>query len=164
MAASEDVLSPPYPGEGTTALVLWSMLGELGDWVRRSRDAVNQSAGREIVALPAPFPAKSTPGGQSVLDQFRTLMFLRRLRESWDNLVRTYEHEWDSPDCLRTRALLLTMACDRLEHWVRPYEHREAQATRRNAREAYTRVFDRLSEVLFALWEPPDGTPIDDLS
>lgn len=152
----EDISSPPYPGEGTTTAGLHRMLVELAVWVRGDRAAVNAAVGRTVVPDLPPGVTLVQLQNQPVFQLFRIVSSLRRLRERWDVLVRTHEDGWDSEPCLRSRALHMAFAVELLAGCGKSFERREAEAQRRDEREAFARTMERLTDTLFSAWEPED--------
>jgi len=124
--ADEELRSPPYPNEGTTALGLLALLDGLRDWVLHYRDRHNAEAKRDQIPFPERLPRSSKAyESQPVHAQMTHLLFLRRLREQWDRLVRAYETRWDDPGCVRQRVVLLTAAAVVLNTAFEPFETKE---------------------------------------
>ncbi len=152
---SEDLQSPPYPGAGTTIVMLYSMLIQLRDWVVDYRPALNHFAGSALIPEPGPIPPRPVFNNLPVMAHFRSLMFLRKLREQWDHIVRTYEDEWGSPECVRRRVALAAMAAHHLSSAFRPFELREAR--KQDDLEEMYKVFEQIASTLTNLWEPTYG-------
>lgn len=150
---SEEIKSPPYPGPGATWRGLYHALYELHDWVVLHRDAVNAAVGRDVVppvaeAVPLPVAYMSL----AVSIQYAHLLYLRRVREEWDHLVRQYESAWDCPACIRARASLTQLAATLVNGAFVPYEQREASG--RDTHERMVRSFESVLSHLTQLQDP----------
>lgn len=157
--ASDNIESPPYPGHGSNPDVLYNHLKALRKWVEAYRGEHNKAVGKAVVPALREFPDKKAYVSQPVTVMMGHYLFLRRLRESWDHLVRTYEFEadWASRMCLRQRVLLLQAAAVTLNNAFTPQEHREA-AEQRNLNQIH-QMFERLSENLAEYMEPKRNDP-----
>lgn len=125
--ASEEIKSPPYPGDGVTVAGLYAAVRGLRAWAAEARDAHNAAAGRELIPPVGDVPARAAYAAQPVPALFGHLLFVRRLREAWDHLVRTYERTWDAAECVRRRVVLLQAAAVFVGQCSVPFEHREAR-------------------------------------
>lgn len=150
--AAEDIESPPYPGEGTNTDVLYNLLRALKKWVTTYRARHNKAICQDLIPTVRDFPDKKAYLAQPVLTQMHHLTFLRRVREEWDHLVRTYEHDWDNPTCVRARVMMLQAAAVLLNSAFVPFEVREMEAQREPQR--LQRVFERLTDALKQHLEP----------
>jgi hypothetical protein len=154
----DDVESPPYPSEISTADVLFNLLKEVRRWTMAQREALNRELGQELIPKVAPFPKDKTAYlSQPVLTQFRHFLFLRRLREGWDHVLRMFEGEWSAPQCIRHRAVLIQHAAVTLNDAFVSPEVREMRA--QEAQEELQRAFDRLIKGVFNLMEPEGRDP-----
>lgn len=161
--ASENVLSPPYPGEGTTASHLWGHVHALCSWVNKSRGEVNDHCKRALVGEVVFHQTQKVFAGQSVVAQFRALALMRRVRESWDHLIRQFEGDWDSPECLVQRAMLLSAASHCIEDLHKSFELREAEARKQGYRETINKTFEHLYGRMVEFMEPEHGQGFPDV-
>lgn len=138
----QEIMSPPWPGEGSTTDLLYARLLELRDWISRYRDELNESAGQDIIPVLRKPPAKAVYAMQPVLLQFQHFSYMRQIRAAWDALVRDWEEEWDSNGCLRQRSLVIRNAAEIFNDAFTPFEVREAQSVRQQER--MQRRFERL--------------------
>lgn len=153
--STEDIYSPPYPGEGTSPSILHSMLDELRLWVLNYRASLGSRVGGTAIPCPKQIVPRDGFIVLPVLTQFRSLIFLRKLREAWDDIVRNYEGEWNSPSCIRRQALLVSMAARYLNRALEPFELREARS-RDDLQDMY-KHFDHIASALKTVWEPDHG-------
>lgn len=128
--SEEELVSPPFPGEGTTTELQYERLKELKEWVGHYRDELNQHAGNDVVPKVKAFLKREVYATQPVLTQFQHFMTMRHIRESWDELVRDYEDAWNSKAAIRRRMLLVNMAATMLNEAFIPFEVREAHQER----------------------------------
>ncbi len=133
---------PPYPGGATGTQRLYEYLGELRLWVQDQRQILTAEAQRLIPGL-THLPREAYMQ-QPVMDQFRHFVFLRRVREMYDHLVRQHAgEEWTGDYCLRKRIALLQTVIEQLNECCRPFETREASFAR--DMERLQKVFQGLS-------------------
>lgn len=154
---SEEVRSPPYPGEGSTTDLLYANLQGLRSWVLHYRTALNEEVGEQTIPAVKKLPDKKAYVFQPVMTQYQHLMLLRRIREEWDHLVRSYEDAWDCPPCVRRRAMLVQSAAVLLNGAFVPYEVREAH--QQKDLERMQRSFERLTELLRKVMDHDDNEP-----
>lgn len=154
---AEDIESPPYPEAGTTATGLYASLRQLRKWADSYRAAHNKLAGQDLVPALRRLPDAQAYAAQPVMTQLGHLLTLRRVRERWDHLVRTYEDDWDDKDCVRQRILLLTAAAALVNAAFDPHEVREAR--RRTDLEECQRALDGVAAVLKTLLDPVPDDP-----
>jgi len=149
---SDELVSPPYPGEACTTENLYKYLGDLRDWVLNYRDGLNAIVGAE--AIPAVHPLGKKPAylSQPVTQLFSHLMFIRKLREEWDHIVRLYEDDWDDKHCIRARVVLVQTAAIQLNEAFVPQEVREARAQKHTER--MQRAFESLGNLFSKMTEP----------
>jgi len=157
MPVDDDILSPPYPSDGISADGLYQILKELKKWVNKYRDAHNKEIGQELIPLVKDLPDKKAYIGQPIMTQWGHLLLLRRIRESWDDLIRNYESDWDDKLCIRHRVLMLQSAAILLNNAFMPYEHREARQQREL--EEMQNMFTRIQQVLFKQLESVKNDP-----
>lgn len=157
--ASEDIESPPYPSEAANPDVLYNHLKSLKGWVEKYRGSHNKSVGKALIPNVKDLPDRKAYTGQPVSVMMGHFLFLRRLRESWDHLLRTYEYEndWDTKACLRQRVMMLQSASVLLNNAFTPQEHREAMAKRDTER--MQGMFEKLTETLHEYMEPTQHDP-----
>jgi hypothetical protein len=139
-----DLLSPPYPGDGVNAEVLFLKLRELRDWILYYRDTLNEAVGQEVIPAPIDIPDRRAYLGQPVMTLSYHFVFLRRLREQWDLLVRTYEEVWDCKPCLAQQAMLCQQAAVMLNDAFTPFEHREVR--QQELKEKMGRAFEAFQQ------------------
>ncbi len=158
---SEEILSPPYPSIGSTAHMLYGYLKELRKWVYHYRDALNQSAGQELIPAVLRIPRPEAYINQPVPTQWSHWLTMRRTREEWDHLVRCYEDCWDSAACARQQAMIVQHAAVTLNHAFTPQEVRELHQQREQ--EELARAFERLTEHFRRVMEPESREKARDL-
>jgi hypothetical protein len=155
--AVEDLQSPPYPNEGTTADGLLTHLRALRAWVGGYRESHNKLAGQDLIPAPKKPPQKEAYAALPVLTQMSHLLFMRKVREQWDHLVRTYEADWDDQLCVRQRVMLLASSAVLLNSGFAPYEQREFR--RRAELEECQRTLDSVAQALRDIMEPQAHEP-----
>lgn len=154
----DEIDSPPYPSEISTADVLFNLLKDVRRWTMAQRDGLNRELGQDLIPKVAPFPKdKVAYLSQPVTVQFRHFLFLRHLREGWDHVLRSFEGDWDSPQCVRHRALLVQHAAIVLNDAFVSPEIREMRA--QEDQDELQRAFDRLMKGVFKLMEPEGRDP-----
>lgn len=147
-----EINSPPYPGEGTNPDLMFKYLGELAEWVAEHRDDLNEAVGRDIIPVLRPFPSKSVYLAQPIATMWYHFIVMRRIREEWDHLVRTYEDSWDCSSCGRQRLVLVQTAAVLIDGAFVPFEQREAMREREV--EQITRMWDNLKQTLLGVMDP----------
>lgn len=147
-----EILSPPYPGEGTNPDLMFKHLADLAKWVGEHREELNNAIGRDIIPVIPPFPTRSVYQAQPISIMWYQFIVMRRVREEWDHLVRTYEDAWDCSACGRQRLVLVQTAAAMLSSAFIPYEHREAMKEREV--EQIARMCDNLRTTLLSVLDP----------
>lgn len=155
--AVEDLQSPPYPNEGTTADGLLTHLRALREWVLCYRTTHNKLVGQDLIAAPKEPPKPKAYASLPVYTQMSHLLFLRKVRERWDHLVRAYEDDWDDQMCVRQRVMLLASCAVLLNSGFAPFEQREFR--RRTELEDCQRTIDSVAAVLRDIMEPQTHDP-----
>lgn len=122
-----DIESPPYPSETVNADVLYETLRTLRSWVIQYRDEHNKAVGQDVIPTVKELPDRRAYTSQPIISQWSHLLVVRHVRESWDHLVRSYEDDWDDPDCARQRVMLLQATAILLNNAFIPQEYREAR-------------------------------------
>ena len=150
----EDVESPPYPGDGSNADVLFNAFKALRKWVMHYRDDMNMMTCQEIVPNVIELPDKKAYTSQPVCTQFNHLLFMRRIREEWDHLVRIYEEDWNCKACNRAKVMLVQTAAMLINGAFTPFEVREAR--NQQDLEHMQRSFERLAAFLRKVMNPED--------
>lgn len=124
MADAQDIESPPYPTIITPPDGVYVMLDQLRDWVIGQRQYHNS------LSLPREPPAKQIYSRLGVAIMFQHAAFMRHVRETWDDLIRTYEDAWDCAACMEKRKQLSEAVVSFLADAFLDNETREAkQAT-----------------------------------
>lgn len=149
--AAEDIESPPYPNEGTTADGLLASLKKLKDWVNTYRVPHNEAVTQELIPVVKDIPQKKTYLSLPVYVMVSHLLFLRKVRERWDYLVRTYENDWDDEMCLRQRVMLLASSAVLLNNGFVPHEQREFR--KRTELDECQRTVDCVATILKTMME-----------
>ena len=147
---TQDVESPPYPGEHTIPGVLFEHLRSLRGWV--DQEVAKLGSVRDVIPKYASLPAKDGFERQPILYLWQTFIHMRKIRESWDHLLRTYEADWDDAVCIRGRALILQQAVILMNSAGRSPETREIEAQRQAER--LHAVYVHLSQQLVAPLQP----------
>lgn len=158
-----EIISPPYPGEGTNPDLMFKYLADLAAWVSEYREDLNEAVGRDIIPAVPPFPAKSVYLAQPISIMWYHFIVMRRVREEWDHLVRTYEDAWDCGACGRQRLVLVQTAAVLLGNAFISFEQREAMQEREV--EQIERMWANLRQTLLRPMDPkyhdtqhnPDG-------
>ena len=153
----EGITSPPYPGNATASSSLYRHLAALRLWLVEQqailRLHVPQKYADQLVE-PDNMAAETVWDHVGVVDKYTTLMYCRRIRESWDHVVREHEDTWDSKLSLKKRFSVVLM-CQHILHeaFVDP-ELREArqQTTIDRAQHEMKLINDHLKKVLI----PPE--------
>ncbi len=148
----EDIESPPYPSEWANPDGLYNTMRQLRKWVGTYRPSHNAIIGQDLIPAVKELPDKKAYAAQPVPTMYMHLRFVRRFRESWDHLVRTYEDDWDDKLCVRQRIVLLQSAALLLNNAFTPYEYREAK--RQSELENLQQQFSRLQDALTKEMEP----------
>lgn len=141
---NEELTSPPYPGEAATADGLYTDFGELQKWVALYRDGLNDLVGQEVIPAAQSLPDRRAYTTQPIVVQYQHLLFIRRLREEWDHLVRSFESEWNNSVCVRARISLVQAAALAVNTAFVPHELREAR--HQQFLERVNRVFESIIE------------------
>lgn len=149
---TEDLHSPPYPGDGTNPALLFKYLGELSEWVNLYRQTLNEGAGVEIIPALRTMPAWTIYQAQPVPVMWSHFIVMRRIREEWDHLVRQYEDAWDCTACARQRIVLVQTAALMFNDAFVSYEQREAVHEREI--EQIDRMWNNLRETLLKAMDP----------
>lgn len=150
---AEEILSPPYPSMGVTADGLYNTIRDLRKWAMKYRDELNDAAEREIIQTIKKIPPIEAYRAQPVADQFQHLLMIRRIREEWDHLVRTFEDAWDCEQCLKSRMLLVQASAAQINEAFTPFEIREAR--QQTALTRLQKNFEHLVVNLQKMMEPP---------
>jgi hypothetical protein len=82
---------------------------------------------------------------------------MRKVRERWDHLVRTYEDDWDDQLCVRQRVMLLASSAVLLNNGFSPFEQKEFR--RRTELEDCQRTIDAVAVALRTIMEPQTHEP-----
>ena len=126
----ESLTSPPYPSTATGGRSLYRQLIELRAWVEEHQNVLRSylrpKFADQLVA-PDNLPSESVWEGISVVDKYTTLMYLRRLREGWDMVLREHEDTWTSKLALKKRFNLIVLAQHLLHDSFVDPETREAK-------------------------------------
>ena len=152
----EDIESPPYPTEGTTAQGLYNHFKQLRKWILHYRNDINLAVGQEIIPALTDIPNKNAYLTQPVFTFYQHLMLLRHLREQWDHLIRSYEYEedWTCTACIQARTMLIQCAAVLLNGAFTPFEVREARAQQHL--EHMQRSFERLTAFFKKVMDPEE--------
>ena len=137
MCDEVDVQSPPFPQSTTNVPKLLECLSELRGWVVYYQDWANLTfheigGDAEIQIVPIGNQLPTIPTMQhftlcGVADMFNTYMLMRRIRESWDKMIRTWENDWENKNAIVWRLRTIRMAVQLLNQAFILPEHREAK-------------------------------------
>lgn len=147
------IVSPPYPNEQTTAERLYDQLGELRAWVierQNELEAVLKPKYASRLVPPGPLDSLAYWNATSVIDKYTVLIYMRRIRESWDNIIREHEDAWNSRLSLKKQFNIVLLAQHVLaDAFVNP-ELREArnQQAQDEAAKRMKLIDDHLRRVL----------------
>jgi hypothetical protein len=148
---SESIKSPPYPDKESSQASLLSCLQELRRWVNKYREPCNVAIGSVVVPLPTGRLTTAAYSHVPVRAQFSHLLLLRKIREQWDALVRAHEADWDSPESIRARTVILASAASLVNGAIVPVERREAAGV--DALDELGRAFQGIRETIDSLLE-----------
>lgn len=151
--ALEDVESPPYPTEGTTAQGLFNCMKALRKWVLYYRDAINEAVGQEMIPSLVEIPNKAAYLTQPVFTHYQHMMLIRHVREEWDHLIRSYENDWTCKPCVQSRTMLIQCAAVLFNGAFTPFEVREAKSQQQHA-EQMQRAFEGLMALFSKIMDP----------
>lgn len=153
MSKSEDVNSPPYPGEGSTPDVMFNHLKLLRAWALSHRPGLNKAVGRVVIPDIKAVPTdKKAYTSQPVMQMWMHLVFMRQTREEWDHLIRTYEDDWDDKQCICQRVVLVSSVAVMLNNAFTPFEVWEMK--RKNETDRLAKMFDALMDNLSKSLDP----------
>lgn len=149
-----EIISPPFPADTTTVPRLLQHLEDLREWVGDMRLWANETAaaiGSEIAVVPEDSELPCVPDAHgyrlvSVMDITRAYLGLRKLRESWDEMVRIYEEHWDIKPAVMWRLGCVQLAVGILQQAFVSPEVREARAEslQRKAKRAAQQMLKRM--------------------
>lgn len=156
----DDVLSPPYPALSATMTNQYRILYALREWaivqINQMKEEVPPSKAAEL-EYPQPLPSEASWEIISIVDHYTSLMFTRRIRETWDAILREHEQDWDSKLCLKKRYYLLQSTLHVLkESFVDPEERKERYVNSLKETEERMRIF---AQNLNNLIVPPELRP-----
>lgn len=128
----EDLISPPYPGEGVSARILFEHLASLREWVESYRDELGQPYVEAHTQSPIPELRPMPENSVAYLNSAITTLWahfigMRRIREAWDSLIRTYEDSWGSRVCVAQQMILVQQAALLFNEAFIPFEYLEAR-------------------------------------
>lgn len=127
----ESERQPPYPGSGTTTKLLLDHMIALHIWTTNQIKILNDVWAKPPLPKLRRCPVEADYVRQPVMDQFRHFVFLRRVQEMYDHIVRTNPGStWNDESCLRQRVALVQTAIEQLNDCCRPFETREATHAR----------------------------------
>lgn len=134
MPSEEQVVSPPHPGPGTSITRLYDYLVELRDWVSAVCGKLHASLGKNVFPALGVRSRLSSYVSLPVTCHYRHYLAIRYLRREWDTLLRDYDTDWNNPDCIRRRIVLVHQCIYLLNESYTTYEHWEAQAQHADAK------------------------------
>lgn len=149
---------PPYPGGLTTTKQLYAYLCELHAWANHQIAIL--VLGAEVKPPPLPKLRRldsTTYYDQPVMEQFRHFVFMRRLRESYDQIDRDHTGEqWNCEFAMRKRFALLQTAVEQLNDCCRLPEPGEASFGRdmEKLHGVFKHLTTYIDEAITPLWEP----------
>ncbi len=153
--AEQEIISPPWPGDGTNAELLYQRLLELRDWVNQYRDGLNEQVGQDLIPATRKPPKAAVYTMQPVEMQHRHYQIMRLIRSQWDQLVRDYEDEWDSRWRVQRHIMLVQAAVQMFNDAFTSFEVQEARA--HEEQDKMQRSFERLREVMTKIVEDPES-------
>ncbi len=149
-----EIISPPFPADTTTVPRLLQHLEDLREWIGYMRLWANEMAaavgiGADVVPEDAQLPHVPDADGYrlvSIVDIMRSYLGLRKLRESWDEMVRIYEEHWEIKPAVMWRLGCVRLAVDILQQAFVSPEVREARAEslQRKAKKAAQQMLKRM--------------------
>jgi len=149
--------SPPYPTEGTTPEGLYAALERLTSWVNTHRDRHNNAVGSPLIPEVQQLPERRAYTSLPVCVLFSHLLFMRKVRERWDHLVRSYEDDWAIGYCVRQRVILLASSAVLINKGFATHEQREFR--NRTDLEDCQKTVDGVITALRELMEPEKHEP-----
>lgn len=153
--AEQEIISPPWPGEGTTTELLYQRLLELRDWINHYRDGLNEQVGQDLIPATRKPPKVAVYSMQPVPTQYYHLMVMQRLRQQWDHLVRSYEDEWDSRWRVQRHIMLVQAAVQMFNDAFTSFEVQEARAHEEH--DKMQRSFEQLRAVMTRMVDDPEA-------
>lgn len=160
--ADDGIESPPYPTDHTSALMLYRYLALLRRWLlgEQSRlralptDVFPDDYRKRIAGALPPLSSEGSWDLTSVMDKYITLMYMRRIRETWDHILREHEDQtWDRPLAVSKRCSVVLMS----RYLVREaFVDSEQRALRGNALEDTREHMRALDNYLRDVLLPPE--------
>lgn len=153
--SEQEIISPPWPGDGTNAELLYKRLLELKDWVNHYRDSLNEQVGQDLIPATRKPPKVAVYLIQPVEVQHKHYQVMRLIRAHWDQLIRDFEGEWDSRWRVQRHIMLLQTAVQMFNDAFTSFEVQEARA--HEEQDKMQRSFEKLREVMSKIVEDPEG-------
>ena len=131
---NDGTTSPPYPSEQTNSRALYNHLEAVRQWVIDQQDTLRgliPEKYAERLVPPDDLECLEFWDNISVIDKHTVLVWLRRIREGWDQILRQHEDSWDSKLALSKRYSIVINTMHVLqESFVSPElrEHQNKQA------------------------------------
>lgn len=108
-----DITEPPYPSLTCRWPEVYKSLKGLRGWVNYHRTGINTVAGTELIREPPDLLPLNAFGDLPAVTFYQDILVVRRIRESWDQIVRDFGSSnalWSSPNCLARRRELVLLA------------------------------------------------------
>lgn len=145
-----EIVSPPFPASPLMMpLQLWHLCRDFEAWLRAESVAVHGETGRDCCTKIRELPRTEPFLNLGFLQHCCIWMELRRLRETFDRIVRNHDDDWDSKNALRLRHMLVKRGILVLEYAFLPREVLEARMEKVNS--AYIKKQEHQFEDMFDL-------------
>jgi len=153
-----DISSPPYPSMDVLSPTLYRYMVEFREWWGEHCIQLIELTDPDAFDHEDPdaLASESYWENVSVMGKARALLYLRRMREGWDAILRDHEDAWDSDTSIQRQIGLLHMGRNFLNVVFLTPEEYEAMEVRAGRSESDMRAFDDVSSVL-----PDDFSIID---
>lgn len=155
MAEERGVESPPYPGRGTTVKSMYRHLELLRDWIVAEQGVLTEIVPQLADQMNAPESLSHLNVWQGVAlpDQHSTYQYVRRVRETWDYILREHEESWDSKIAFQKRASIVGFATAILDNCFVNSEQREMREEA-HAQQLRNRL-QSMQQILARTFTPP---------
>ena len=103
---SDGIMSPPYPSETTNSRMLYRHIAAMRAWVVEQQEVLRPlvpAKFTESLVEPPTMESVTFWDNVSIIDKHTVLMWIRKIRETWDILLRQHEDAWDTKFALFQR-------------------------------------------------------------
>ena len=103
---NDGIMSPPYPSETTNSRMLYRHIAAMRAWVVEQQEVLRPlvpAKFTESLVEPPTMESVTFWDNVSIIDKHTVLMWIRKIRETWDILLRQHEDAWDTKFALFQR-------------------------------------------------------------